>query len=692
MALRDHRGARPRRGGNGRAGFALLACLVLALAAVAATWPAVKGFDTTFLAGGANGNGEAAPGDHLQTGYRLWLVGHQLAGGHAPWLDPYSLQPAPGPRLNTAAWPFGLPLWPLFALFGAVVTWNLFVLVTIVLAGVAALAWLRALGLSRGAALAGGVAFALAPYRLQQSVGHLLGPISLFVPLALWAFEKGLAAAAVQTRASHRRALRWQAVAALALATIPLSGQVNLALAAVPFFALYALCRTRARWPLGGALAACVAAALAGLGVQRAVIAHSLDAGGRSLAEVRLYSADWVDFLARSERHGSESFVLLGWATPVVALLGLAVLLRERRRGLALALAVGALVPLLLALGTNFPAYASLWHALPPLRYPRVPERLLPIACLALAGLLAVAVQKAALWRPRQASAIAAIAVVALVFDLHADIFSRSVADPGNAAYAALRDAPAGRVTDLPVFLPDVHYGSVYQYYTAQAPRQRTGGYSTLATAAADSQQRQLEPLNCGDWTDDRAGLLDRLDVTAVTLHRGLFLRNVAVPDRSWFAWQGLVDHGWVPLTLAAASPDTVEVVTAFTQVNGRSGARPTNPLGEPSRDAAHYCQGWYGPSAAGDVPMSRKRAPFWVYGSGSLALRLAADATLTVRVSVDGVDALTKTFAGQASVGVALAGQRWHLVTLDVDRLVQSGTRRIGARLLGLELAGRHI
>ena len=65
---------------------------------------------------------------------------------------------------------------------------------------------------------------------------------------------------------------------------------------------------------------------------------------------------------------------------------------------------------------------------------------------------------------------------------------------------------------------------------------------------------------------------------------------------------------------------------------------------------------------------------------------------SLTVRVSVDGVEALTKTFAGQASVGVALAGQRWHLVTLDVDRLLPSGTRRIGARLLGLELAGRRI
>ena len=44
---------------------------------------------------------------------------------------------------------------------------------------------------------------------------------------------------------------------------------------------------------------------------------------------------------------------------------------------------------------------------------------------------------------------------------------------------------------------------------------------------------------------------------------------------------------------------------------------------------------GWYGPGDDG-VPMSRKQAPFWVYGSGPLTLRLAGDAPLEVRVAVD--------------------------------------------------------
>jgi hypothetical protein len=32
------------------------------------------------LSGGAPAHGEASPGDHLQTLYHYWLVGHQLEG------------------------------------------------------------------------------------------------------------------------------------------------------------------------------------------------------------------------------------------------------------------------------------------------------------------------------------------------------------------------------------------------------------------------------------------------------------------------------------------------------------------------------------------------------------------------------------------------------------------------------------
>ena len=181
------------------------------------------------MAEGRPGRGEAAPGDHLQSAYLLWLPGHQLARAEAPWLDPYSFQPAVEERVSFAGWPFALVFGPLQALLGTVGAWNAFLLLTYVGAGAATFLWLRELDVSRTAALAGGLVFALAPYRAAQlSAGHMLAPVSLLLPLALWALER-----------------RLTVVAAVALASIPLSGQVHLALGAIPFFLLYAVCRGR---------------------------------------------------------------------------------------------------------------------------------------------------------------------------------------------------------------------------------------------------------------------------------------------------------------------------------------------------------------------------------------------------------------------------------------------------------------
>ena len=75
-----------------------------------------------------------------------------------------------------------------------------------------------------------------------------------------------------------------------------------------------------------------------------------------------------------------------------------------------------------------------------------------------------------------------------------------------------------------------------------QAPRQRPGGYSTIAPVAANDLAKRLERLNCGDWT----GIdLASLGVRFVTLHRGQYTLNTATPNRAWFASLGLARHGW---------------------------------------------------------------------------------------------------------------------------------------------------
>jgi hypothetical protein len=426
------------------------------------------------MADGRAGHGEAAPGDHLQTGYQLWLVGHQLEHGRAPWRDPYSFQPEVKPRWNLAGWPFGVVYWPLQRLFGTVAAWNVFVLLGFLGAGGLTALWLRELRLRRGAALTGGLAFCLAPYlQAQWSAGHLLAWIAMLLPLSLYALER-----------ARRGSAWWLMLSGAALASIPLSGQLHLALGAIPFFGLYAF--VRFRWAAALVLPALGAGLLANL----AVVRGTTGASGRSFAQVEHYSADVPDFFSRN-RHELEGLVYLGWTVFPLALAGLAVLIAGRRWGLALLLGLGALVPGLLSLGANLPGYETLWRHLPGLRHTRVPERLMPIACLALAALVAVAVSRLR-W-----PGTAAIVALLLLVDLHLGLFHATAADEHNRAYAGLSSQPSGRLLELPAFLPDDQDASVYAYYLMQAPREHPSGYSTTAPLAADAALRELQRAPC---------------------------------------------------------------------------------------------------------------------------------------------------------------------------------------------------
>ena len=337
-----------------------------------------------------------------------------------------------------AGWPFGLVYWPLGALFGPVVAWNLLLLGTIVVAGLLTYLWLRALDLGPWAAAIGGLAFAVAPYRLDQSAsGHLLGWAAVFLPLALLGIERARVAS------TPRRAHGWGALTAAALASIALSGQLHLALGAVPFVLAYALVRRR-RIPLLWTVAGSVGAAAVGLVVRYTLIAGSAEDQGRSLADVRRFQAEWADLFNRWHRPGSEEFVYFGWLTPVLAVVGLVVLWRGRR-WLAVLLGLAAIVPILLALGTNLPTYSVLWHALPPLRFPRVPERFMPIADLALAALLAFAVAELVRRAGRRGMAVAAGLLVLVALDLGTQPVSATAADPDNAGIRRSRARPDPR-------------------------------------------------------------------------------------------------------------------------------------------------------------------------------------------------------------------------------------------------------
>ncbi len=617
-------------------------------AAIVAVAPAIPQIGSAFIADqdeARPGFGEAASGDHLQTIYRFWLTGHQLERGAAPWIDPYSYQPLVEPQPALGGWPFGIPFWPLEAAGGPVIAWNVLLLGGIVLAGLATYGWLAALGLGTLAAAAGGLAFAIAPYRLAQSGGHLVGWMAIFLPVALWAYERS------RGEPARRRRHLFGALAALGVISLPLSGQLQLALGALAFLLFYILVRferVAAAWLGAGML---VAAGI-GVAIDRLVISGSIASEGRTLAEVSYYSADWIDLVSRWRQRGAEQFVYVGWVIPALGLLGLALLAR-RSRGLAALLGVAALVPLVLALGTHLPVYEWLRDIFPPLRYPRVPGRFLSVAVLALAALAAVGVS----WLvPKLGSRrwLAGTVVLALVAaDLLVFPLRSSHADPGNGAYAQLAREPSGRLLELPIVSGIVgQYGSVYQYYVMQAPRERPSGYSSVAPPETRELPATLGGLNCGDWPPGGQQELDRLGVRFMLFHAGVY-RQARLPG-AWFAWRALQERGY----RSVVTDHGVSLLVV------QSGPVQPPPVAEPDRAEPVLCRGWSGTGMIGTS------ASLWLWGGEETTLEFDASEPVGVTVRVDdGEPSAPAQLDGPGDVTVPLGTAGWHLVQLEATR-----------------------
>ena len=262
------------------------------------------------------------------------------------------------------------------------------------------------------------------------------------------------------------------------------------------------------------------AAIAAGLLVQRWAVAGSIGTG-RSFAQVDRYSAELSDFVTRGVGSGVEELVFVGWLTPLVALVGLVADSAKawpRHRCSVFPCCCRACS----RSAPTCPGYETLWHRLPGLDATRVPERFMPIACLALAALVALGIDHLAtlvgeppcpdgpcrVRRGRGAGGRSARGRV-----------RRGVG--GQAQRGVCRDPGDGRLLELPVFRPDVHFGSAYLAYARQSPRERPQGYSTLAAPRAVGLARELRGLACGHGVVPPA-----LGIRFVTVHRGLYAQS----------------------------------------------------------------------------------------------------------------------------------------------------------------------
>ena len=226
------------------------------------------------------------------------------------------------------------------------------------------------------------------------------------------------------------------------------------------------------------------------------------------------------------------------------------------------------------------------------------------------------------------------VAADLLVFPLRS-----SEADPGNAAYARLADQGPGRVLELPIFQRGKgQFGSVYQYYTQQAPRERPTGYALAPEEAFEFTER-FNRLDCGAWLPGDREELEQLGIRFIVLHDGLY-RQSKTPG-AWFAWEGLRDEG---LGLDAGRADGLPL-----------DARARTPLprpGEPDRSEPLLCDGWK------DGALKLDEGALWLYGEGRAELVLEPVAPTAVSVFADGRALPPQRRRGRTTVTADLSGR----------------------------------
>ncbi len=175
----------------------IMLALALVLLAAAHTWPLVNYLDRGIPYGYRVVPGYQVvplmPGDHIQFLYWAWLISDNIFGPSALFSNPYEFNTALSAGIpGFCNFPFSL-LYLLFQPLGQIGAYNALVILSYVLAGLAAYGLAREVLDDGLAALPAGIVFALLPFRAAQVLsGHLFGFVAFLFPLCLWFLERGL--------------------------------------------------------------------------------------------------------------------------------------------------------------------------------------------------------------------------------------------------------------------------------------------------------------------------------------------------------------------------------------------------------------------------------------------------------------------------------------------------------------------
>ena len=496
-----------------------------------------------------------APGDTLQLYYQLWLFRDGLVGPTPFLQDPYEFR-VDGPRWNgpQTFLPLALPF-VLLSPLGTHVAYNLLVVLSFPLSGLAGFALARQYGASGFAAATAGAVFALAPARLGPLFGgQPAGFAALCAPLVFWGLDRVLVQGSI-----------WGGLAGGAglfmLASLEPHYAYVIGALLPAYLAIRGVTTTRPRTRAWAPLLVFAGLGAAGAGwlwmLRQQFLVGSIAESGRSLGEVGLHSPGPAALLAPATYGG-----VLGILLALVGLMAGASTARAMRCFYATVLVGG----LLLSLGPTVPhlhLYEALYRWAPLFALIRNPQKFQLLVSLGATPLVAYGVD--ALGRrvpPRFASPLLSALLAAAVLETapwHAIVLTRI---PDNPVYGLLR-TEARRVLYLPIWPGDSAWSSIYLYNATRTRVPMLNGYSPLVPRRYVTDVfTPLQGLNVGDVSPAAHALLRRLGVTHLALDRALVPPPVS-PFPSGFTLERLrtapglrLERGADPLWLFGVVPN----------------------------------------------------------------------------------------------------------------------------------------
>ena len=531
----------------------LVVSLIYFLLAVAWSYPLITYMGSALpVNASAKGSyvGSMQPSDSLNLYYYLWHFKQTLSMGVLPLYDHYEFAGTPF-FLGFHEWPLAAAFWAL-SVGGTIFAYNMIVLLSFPLTGVATYVLSRLYKVTRLSAFVAGTIFSLAPFRIIQLFGgHPNGFVIFLLPGTLYFVEKSLR--------SKRRAM-YSVAAAVSLLVLVLTEPMQ------AYFTLLVVwggvvvdmishLHSQKNVEMLRRYAVLVPLVFASVGafLYARLLSESWGQPSRSLEDAAQYSPPMINLFTKYVR-GTELVVYLGISVLFIALLPVlwqGIAAQVRRQG---ALFYFSLLVLgtLASLGASFPLFPIAWRLLPFMTAVRTPTRLIYTSFLSLSILSAFSldqIQKAIsrvlprtsttkikriqLGRRFLALCVVAIALTAVLTDYHWGGVAMSSYDEANPVYRLLAsDRGNYTVLGLPLLSgPDWH-NSVYELIITMTQIRMVNGYSPFPPASFEQTYRSLETMNRGEINAAQYSLLTSLQVKYVIVLQGLFQyvpRSIAI-------------------------------------------------------------------------------------------------------------------------------------------------------------------